>query len=173
MRCRFVSAPVSLCVHMLAYVCWSICCLLAGTSAGHMHVIICRFMSASVHVRLSAPAHRRSTENMSKSVSPTGVSPPNIWLAHFKRSERQAGWGKATEEGQTTVIKKWRAEGQGPRPHHSGVHLLDGSPSARKLLFFLRVFVSRSGHSEQKRGRHLEPIETTTVHLQGEGNTSL
>lgn len=38
------------------------------------------------------------------------VKAPNIWLAHFKRSEKRVGWVAATEEGDTTVIKKRRAE---------------------------------------------------------------
>lgn len=78
--------------------------------------------------------------------------------------KRQAGWGKATEESETTVIKQWRTVGRRLRPHHYGVHLLVARPPACKLLFFLRMFFfSCSGHSQEKKqqGRHLEPIKAT------------
>lgn len=122
-------------------------------SQGRMHV--CKHVHGNAYmlvpyVRLCVC----STETVSKTTRLLQVQAQNIWLAHFKRSEKQEGWGKATAEGRATVIKLWRpwGAGWGPGLHHYSIHLLLACLSGRKPVFFHYVLIQHSGH----------PYKTTT-----------
>lgn len=139
-----------------------------------MDVIVCRFMSIDVHVRLSALAHRRSTENMSKD----GFS--------YRCKPRTSGWHISnTQQGRRGgATPQRRAKPQslksvGLRGGDRDRITTERTPARWKSICPQTailppcVGVLQWPLGDQKPGRHLEPIKTTTVHLQGEGNTSL
>ena len=115
-----VSAVPSVGMYGSVHFCWSHGRIYMWIEVhGNTHVWMCVW----VCVCLCVCVHRRSTETMSKTVSPAGVSPEHL-AGTFQTLRKQAGWCKATAEGCTTVIKKQRTGGWGLGQHHHSIHLL-------------------------------------------------